>query len=274
MLYDSDLAIDLDKVVRSRLSTRKIPQFLLDWGKRFIHQDFINGYLTQGYEGVEFCTNALKYLDVSVDAEGLENLGIMEDHLCTFASNHPLGGVDGIALTGIIGERCAGNIRLMVNDFLMNIKPFAAVSVPINKMGGQSRSLPEQMKALYATDSQLLVFPAGKCSRKIDGKIQDAAWGKSFIKMSVESGRWVVPVRFIGQNSKRFYRVDALAKKLRIKFNLAMMFLPDELYKAQHSRFKVIFGKPIPPSFFDSSKTPYEWAQYVRGLVYKIQNYG
>lgn len=271
MPYDESLAIDLDRIVRSKMPKRKVPQFILNWGKKFIHQDFINAFLTQGYDGVEFCTECLKYLDVQIDVEGLENLEVMKDHLCTFAPNHPLGGVDGIALIGLIGGRCDGNIRLLVNDFLMNIRSIASVSVGVNKLGGQSRNLPAMMKEMYASPNNLLIFPAGKCSRKIDGKIQDVAWNKSFVKMSVDSGRWIVPVHFIGQNSKRFYRIDALAKKLGIKFNIAMMFLPDELYRSQHSRYKVIFGKPIPPSYFDSSRTPLEWAQHVREIVYDMQ---
>lgn len=271
MPYDESLAIDLDRIVRAKAKNRRIPQFVLNWGKRFIHQDFINAYLTQGYDGVEFCTKCLEYLDVKIDVDGLENLEVMKDHLCTFAPNHPLGGVDGIALIGLIGGHCDGNIRLLVNDFLMNIRSIASVSVGVNKLGGQSRNLPALMKEMYASPNNLLIFPAGKCSRKIDGKIQDVAWNKSFVKMSVDSDRWIVPVHFIGQNSKRFYRVDAIAKKLGIKFNIAMMFLPDELYRAQHSRYKVIFGKPLPPSYFDSSKTPLEWAQHVREMVYNMQ---
>ena len=270
MPYDPNLAIDLEKIVKSKVKDRKIPQFILNWGKRFIHQDFINAYLTQGYEGVEFCRRCLEYLDVKIEMEGLENMEVMKDHRCTFASNHPLGGVDGIALIGLIGEHCDENIKLLVNDFLMNIKQIASVSVPVNKMGGQSRNLPAQMREMFEADSHLLIFPAGKCSRKIDGKIQDVAWGKSFVKMSVETDRWIVPVHFVGQNSKRFYRIDALCRKLGIKFNLSMMFLPDELYRAQHKTFKVIIGKPIPPTYFDSSKSALQWAQNVREIAYNL----
>lgn len=269
-MADQNLTIDLDRIVKSKVKKRRVPKFLINWGKRFIHQDFINAYLEKGYEGVEFCKGVLDYLDVTMEVEGVENLSILKEQRCTVISNHPLGGVDGVALAGIVGEHCDGNIRLMVNDFLMNIRPIAKMAIPINKLGGQARNLPQLVKDLYHSDSQLVIFPAGMCSRKIDGKIQDLEWKKNFIKMSLESDRWIIPVHFIGQNSKRFYRVANITKKLGIKFNFSMLLLPDELYRAQHGKFRLVIGKPIPPSFFDSSRTLMQWSQYLKETVYSL----
>ena len=123
----------------------------------------------------------------------------------------------------------------------------------------------------FASDAQIGTFPAGKCSRKIDGKIQDVAWGKSFITKSVQNNRMVVPCRFFGQNSKRFYRLDKIGKMLGMKFPLAMILLPDELYRAQGSTLRLVIGKPIPPEHFDNTKTPLQWAAAVREMVYGIQ---
>ncbi len=107
-------------------------------------------------------------------------------------------------------------------------------------------------------------------SQQIDGMIQDLPWGKAFINKSVQTGRYVVPVHFIGSNSKRFYRVADLCKKLKLKFNFAMLFLPDEMYKGQHGKYTVKIGKPVPATCFDSSKSAYEWAQWMRSQVYSI----
>lgn len=270
MSANQNLTIDLEQIVKSKVKNHKVPKFIINWGKRFIHQDFINAYLEKGYEGVEFCKGVLDYLDITIETEGLENLDILKEHLCTVVSNHPLGGVDGVTLTTLVGERCDGNVRLMVNDFLMFIKPIASISVPVNKVGGQSRNLSAQVDEIYSSSSQLMIFPAGLNSRKTNGIIRDPEWKKTFIKKSVENGRWIVPVHFIGENSKRFYRVANISKKLGLKFNLAMLLLPDEMYRARHGKFKVIIGKPIPPTFFDSSKTPKEWAQYMKELVYSM----
>ena len=261
--------IDVAKIVSER-SGKKIPGFLARLMERFIHQDYINGYLSQGYEGVEFCTECMKYQEIKLHVKGLEELEIPEGARLTYASNHPLGGADGIALIGVIGSTKNRPLKLMVNDFLMNIKGLASMCVPVNKLGGQSKSLSAQVDGIFESEADILMFPAGKCSRKIDGTIQDPEWRKTFITKSIATDRWIVPVHFIGQNSKRFYRVDSLCKTLCIKFNLPMLFLPDELYKAHGKEYEIIFGKPIPPSRFDSSKSALEWARTVREEVYNL----
>ena len=267
----SDYTIDIEKIVNDRAGKGRVPGFVIRWMKRLLHVDYINGYLEQGYEGVEFCNRCIEYLGVTVNVEGLENLdGFPEDQKFTFVSNHPLGGIDGVTLGGVVGDHFGGKVRYLVNDLLMNVKGLAPMCVPINKIGGQSRNLPRLIDEAFASDDHMVMFPAGLCSRKIDGRIQDLPWGKAFINKSVKTGRAVVPVHFIGQNSKRFYRIATLCKRLKLKFNFAMVLLPDEMYKARGGTFTVRFGKPIPCSFFDSSKTPYEWAQWVREQVYTI----
>lgn len=270
-MSDPSLRFDLEQIVNGRGGKGRVPQFVINWGKRFIHQDFINGFLEQGYEGVEFCEECMKALDVTVNVEGMENLeGFGDDVRFTFASNHPLGGIDGVALGMVFGKRFDGKIKYLVNDILMNVKGLAPMCVPINKLGAQARDLPRLIDDAFNSGNHMIIFPAGICSRKIDGKIQDLPWGKAFIRKSVMTGRQVVPVHFVAQNSKRFYRVATWCKRLGIKFNLAMLLLPDEMYKAQHGTFKVVFGDPIPPETFDGSRTPYEWAQWVRAKVYEL----
>lgn len=277
MNHYPESTIDIGRIIRERTG-KNIPRFLVRLMERFIHQDFINRFLAQGYDGIEFCRKCLEYLDVKIDVKGLENIdaAIMDNGhserkpRLTFASNHPLGGIDGVALLGIIGERTGKTARLLVNDFLMNIKPIASLSVPVNKTGGQSRDLPSQVKAIYESNDDILVFPAGKCSRKINGHIQDTAWSKSFVSQSVATDRLIVPVRFFGENSKRFYRVESVRERLGIKFNIGMMLLPDELYRARHKRFKVEFGKPISVSDMDGALSPRQLAARIRDIVYQL----
>ena len=262
--------IDVADIIERR-SGKKIPRPLARWMERFIHQDFINGFLSQGYEGVEFCNECIRYLDIKLNVKGLDGLRIPEGAKLTYASNHPLGGADGIALIGLIGSAKQRPLKLMVNDFLMNIKGLAPMCVPVNKLGGQSKSLSAHVDGIFGSEADLLMFPSGKCSRRIDGKVQDPQWKKTFITKSVETGRWIVPVHFVGANSRKFYRVDSICKALGIKFNVPMLFLPDELYKTRGKEYDVIFGNPIPPSRFDASKTPLQWAQVVREEVYNLE---
>ena len=115
------------------------------------------------------------------------------------------------------------------------------------------------------------MFPAGLCSRRINGVIRDFDWKKTFIVKSVEAHRDVVPIHFEGRNSNFFYSLANLSKALGIKFNIAMLYLADEMFKNRHKTFAVTIGKPIPWQTFDHSKTPVQWAAYVKDIVYKLE---
>ncbi|MBQ9185346.1 MAG: glycerol acyltransferase [Bacteroidales bacterium] len=269
MELKSEYMIDLDSILRKKFP--RIPGFLVRWIKKLVHIDFLNGFIGQGYQGVEFARECIKYLKINLVVEGLENIRTDGGARYTFACNHPLGGADAIALVKVMGELFGENCRFPVNDFLMNIKGLSNLFIPVNKVGRQSRELALGMENAFASDVQIGTFPAGKCSRKIDGKIQDVSWGKSFITKSLQYGREVVPCRFFGHNSKRFYRVDKIGKLLGMKFPLAMILLPDELYKAQGSTLRLVIGKPLPPEYFNNTKTPAQWAADIRGMVYSME---
>ena len=263
--------LDIEQVIIAKggEKAKRIPKFVIRWFKKFIHQDFINGFLKEGYVGVEFCENTLKYLGVEIEVEGLENIP-KDGRTYTFVSNHPLGAIDGVTLGAVIGREYDGKIRYLMNDILMHLKGMAPLGIPINKLGGQARNLPKLLKEVYESDNQMLVFPAGLCSRKIDGKIQDVEWGKSFIKLSRDTGRDIIPIHFDGTNSKRFYRIARLQKLLGLKFNIAMMLLPDEMYRSKGRKYKITIGKPIAIDSLDKSRSDKEWAQEIRKHVYEL----
>jgi putative hemolysin len=200
---------------------------------------------------------------------GLENLP-KDGRRYTFVSNHPLGAIDGVTLGAIIGKEYDGKIKYLLNDLLMNLKGLAPLGIPINKLGGQARNLPRMIDEAFHSDNHMLVFPAGLCSRKINGKIQDLPWGKAFITKSRQTGRDIIPIHFEGKNSERFYRIANLQKMLGLKFNVAMMFLPDEMYKSTGRKYKITFGKPIPIDSLDNSKNDAEWAQDIRKSIYEL----
>jgi len=275
MLETTERTIDLDRIIREKMGTkaRYMPSVAVRWLKHIIHQDEVNRFLWESRDkkGTEWLEECTRYLDMTLDIEGLENLPDKNDgRLYTFVSNHPLGGVDGVALGAIIGRHYDGRFRYLVNDLLMNLPGLAPLCIPINKTGKQSRSFPEMVEAGFSGDNHILMFPAGICSRKIDGQIHDLPWKKTFITKSVETKRDIVPIHFGGRNSDFFYGLANVCKALHIKFNIAMLFLVDEMYKNVHKSFRVAIGKPIPWQTFDKSKTAMEWAKYVQDMVYRL----
>lgn len=269
---NSIFLIDIDKVLRDKAGKKadRIPRFLVSYLKHIVHQDEINVFLKSVADktGVDFLEACMEFLDIKLEVKGIENLP--SDGLCTFVSNHPLGGQDGIALGYILGKHYNGRIKYLVNDLLMNLHGLAPLCIPINKTGSQSRDFPKMVEAGFRSGSHIIMFPAGICSRRQKGVIKDLAWKKTFISKSVETQRNVIPVHFEGRNSDFFYNLANLCKFLGIKFNIAMLYLADEMFKNRHKTFKVTIGKPIPWQTFDKSRSATEWADYVRELVYKL----
>lgn len=266
---NQDRFLDIEKIISAKFGKGKVAKPVVAFFKRFIHQDWMNEMLKMESDGADFCDDLLERMDIKIEVEGLENVPVDGTRYC-FASNHPLGAVDGIALCSLI-TRNFGPMKMLVNDFLLYIQPIAPLCVPINKVGSQARNLPQMIDEAYRSDNHLLMFPSGSASRRVKGKIQDLPWTKTFITKSVETGRSVVPVHFVGRNPGRFYRADWFFRKfLKLKFNIPMLFLPDAFYHAQHKTFRVIFGKPVPAASFDKSRKPAEWAAWVREKVYQL----
>ena len=274
MADDSVFLIDIDKVLREKApdKAKYVPKFVVSYLKRIVHQDELNDILIKlgDKQGVEFAKGALETLDDKIVVRGEENLPD-DGRLCTFVSNHPLGGQDGLALGAVIGEHYQGKIKFLVNDLLMNLHGLAPFFIPINKTGKQSKDFPRRVEAGFASkEDHLIMFPAGICSRRQNGVIKDLEWKKTFVTKSVEYQRDVVPIHFDGRNSDFFYNLANVCKSLGIKFNIAMLYLADEMFKNSHKTFTVTIGKPIPWQTFDHSKTPQQWAQYVKEIVYKL----
>ena len=271
----TEKTVDIDDILKSKMGDKAkfVPYLLRKWLKHILHQDEVNKYLWESRHltGTEWLEECVRYLDMTLEIEGMENLPDKNDgKLYTFVSNHPLGGADGVALGSIIGRHYDGNFRYLVNDILMNLPGLAPLCIPINKTGKQSRNFPAMVEAGFQSDKHMLMYPAGLCSRKINGEIRDLPWKKTFISKSVEYHRDVVPIHFGGQNSNFFYRLANFSDKYVKKVNIAMLFLVDEMYKNVHKTFRVTIGKPIPWQTFDKSKTPAQWAQYVQDKVYEL----
>ena len=276
MAVVTEHTIDIEKILASKVGDKMkfIPKSLVNWLIRTTHQEELNEFIwrSRDHEGYDWLEDCVKFLDMNLKVEGFENLPEKDSQKrYTFVSNHPLGGGDGVALGAILGRKYGNDIRLIVNDILMHLPGLAPLCIPVNTTTSKrERAMTEMVEKGFASDYNLLLFPAGLCSRKIDGKIQDLEWKKTFITKSIESQRDIVPIHFEGHNSNKFYRIANICKMLKLKVNVAMLYLPDEMIKNRHNTFTVRIGKPIPWQTFDKSRKPKEWAQWVREQVYKL----
>ena len=265
------LQVDLDKVIADKNPrlARLLPRFLKRYLKRIIHQDEINHVLRSfsHQTPVEFIRSTLSYMEISYRAVGLEQLSDQGRYL--FVSNHPFGGMDGMMLCDELDKRF-GSGRIIVNDILMNLKPLAPLFVPVNKHGRPNSDYLRFFREALASDDQIATFPAGLCSRRIDGKVCDTKWKSSFVKNAIESQRDIVPVFFEGRLSNFFYNLSSLRKRLGIKANIEMIYLPDEMFSQHGRHFDIHFGAPVPWQELAAAGSASHNAQRIREIVYAM----
>ncbi|MDH5827625.1 1-acyl-sn-glycerol-3-phosphate acyltransferase [Sphingobacterium faecium] len=262
--------IEVREVLRNKSPklAKWIPSFLLKYLEKTIHEDDINDIMTRfsDLKGLDFVDALIEDLGVNVQLKGVENIPVNESVI--FASNHPLGGLDGIAFMHAIG-RHRKDVKFLVNDILMNVSNLQPLFIPVNKLGGQGKSGIAAIEQAYASDSALLVFPAGLVSRKQQGgRIEDLDWKKSFINKAKKYKKDVVPVYIEGKNSNFFYNFAKLRQKIGLKVNLEMLYLPDEMFSQRNQTVTIVIGKKISYTHFDQSKSEKKWAEEVKRLVY------
>lgn len=271
--------IDLDNILRTRMGKEKskfLPRFATRMLEKFIHQDELNEVLqaTDPSTGSEFSEKVYDFFDLTLTVRGMEN--IPTEGRFIFTSNHPLGGLDGIGIIKVLGKRYGDSgIRFLVNDMLMNVEPLRTVFLPINKYGAQGRTAARHIADAYASDAQIIIFPAGLVSRlQPDGDIKDLKWQKSFVAKAIEFRRDIIPMRFHGLNRKRFYSTAYWRKRLGIGVNIEQAMLPAELCAARGKHFELEIGKPISYKKLqearDAGKSLQEIADSIRECTYHL----
>jgi putative hemolysin len=246
-----------------------LPGFIFRYLERIVHQQDINDFLNRHGDkaGLDFVHAVIEEFDVKLSAKGIDDLPREGRYI--FASNHPLGGFDGLLLMSVLEKRFKG-FRVLVNDILMNIQNLHPLFIPINKHGRQGLEAARILDGVYQSDLQILTFPSGFVSRRIKGQIVDLIWKKNFISKSIQYQRDVVPVFVTGRNSEFFYRLGTIRRTLGIKANLEMFYLVDETYKHRHKSISIIFGKPVSYQTFDRTRSSMEWARWIKEKVYAL----
>ena len=135
MIEVTEKTIDIDRLLRSKLGdkARYVPRFLVNWLKKLIWEDRINEFLWESRDevGVPWLKHGLRYLGNEIVVDGWENLPDATDGMrFTFVSNHPLGGIDGIAIGTVLGDKYGENFKYLVNDLLMNLPGLAPLCIP------------------------------------------------------------------------------------------------------------------------------------------------
>lgn len=268
--------IDLDEIISERFPNKKFPSIVKKTLKRIAHVDDINKLFSYAKPKInmEFIHASIDYLNLSVTVFGNENLK-KDDKPKIFASNHPLGALDAVTIAHILGNIYSQDIKFYANEFLNELKPIKEMFLPIYKYGAQSRDNAKAVQEFFESKNHLITFPAGATSRKRKNGLQDLVWRKNFIQKSIQYQRDVVPLYFVAQNSRFFYTLQHIREFIHSKQNFEMLFLASELFKQKGNHFTLCIGEPISWQTFDKSKTPTQWATWVREKSYQLpKRYG
>lgn len=269
------LEINVGEVLRQRIPRywRFIPRGLVRWLERTVCQDELNRLLRDNFprRDADFCRGVLDDLGVTVNFHNLDNLPPKEQTRVLFVSNHPLGGLDGMALIDFVRTYYGVAPRFIVNDLLNAVEPLSDTFIPVNKHGAQSREAILRLDEAFASDAPLLMFPAGLVSRRgKKGVVADLEWQKMFVAKARQYGRDIIPLHFYGENSSFFYKFAKFRRRIGLKFNIEMIYLPREVFRSKGKTFDVVVGKPIPHASLDDMP-PARKAQQIRQMVYDLE---
>ena len=264
--------IDIAEVLRQKAPelSRRIPRFAVEWLRRTVHERDINHILASYWDlpPQEFIRACFREWQVTYSAHGLDRLDPAGRYL--FVANHPFGGMDGMMLADKFIDRF-GDARVVVNDLLMHVEPLRPLWIPVNKHGSQNSAYARRFDEAFAGDLPILTFPAGLCSRRIGGRIAATEWKTNFLKKAAASGRTIVPVFVEGRLSDFFYRVDRIRKALGIRFNIEMLWLPDEMFSQQGRHFRIVVGDPVPAEELAQFGSLREQAEAIRRKTYFLE---
>ena len=262
----TDYLLDLNKVLGPKLS-KKLPGFVKRFIARRLHVKEINDCVmhAEHYAGVGFFDEALKYVGITYRVRGEENIDLSKKYI--YVCNHPLGGPEALIIGSIFRKIYGDGFTVPSNQILYNLKPLQEFFVPVSVGGKQGRDIAEKVASMFESGKQVLVFPAGLCARTFKGVVTEMPWKKMFEAQARKYQRDVVPVHISGHNSKWYFFLSWLSRTLKLKFNIGMIFLVDELFKQRGNEFVITFGKPIEYDRFDKTKTDLQWADEVKNIV-------
>lgn len=263
--------IDIRSLIASKSpkALKWIPGFIIRYLKRILHEDEINDFIEKNRDkhDAEFAHAIVDLFQVKIEMSGEENIPTSGPVIVVL--NHPLGGLDAISFISEISKKRRTDLKFIVNDLLMNIKNLNGVFVGVNKHGKNKGQVRKNITSQFESDQMTCIFPAGLVSRKIKGEIVDLEWKKTFMTYGEKLGNPIVPIHVTGQLSPFFYRLAKVRAFFRIKTNIEMLYLSDEMFRYKNKTIRFTIGKPIYAEQIPFKREK-DKIQYVKDQLYAL----
>ena len=223
-------------------------------------QDFLDRH--PQLRGLEFVEGTLRHLDARYLVDDRERECIPDSGACLIVSNHPLGGLDALALLKLVGD-VRRDVRIVANDWLLALEPLRELLLPVRVFGGRAEV--SQLRPIDAALEQgcaVIVFPAGEVARWSWHGLRERRWRSGFARLALRHQAPIVPVHVAARNGIGFYLGAALSGPL------GSALLPRQLFGRRGRRI----GLPLAaPWFPDAAAAPAELAQQTRRAVVALR---
>jgi putative hemolysin len=243
---------------------RHLTRPLLAGFKRYTRLDRIEAFLAghPHLEGLCFVEGVLRFLDVRYRVDDLERQRIPERGACLIVANHPLGGLDGLALLKLVGD-IRPDVRIVANEWLGLLEPLRSLLLPVRVFGGHSETA--QLAAIdeaLAQGCAVIMFPAAEVARMGMTGLAERRWKHGFLRYAAQHEAPVVPVQVRARNSLGFYAGAAVAGPV------GTALLPREIFTAGRRRVDLHIGRPwVPPAEAADAAARPRLAQRFRAAV-------
>ncbi len=229
--------------------------------------DKINAFLREHDDKTEFdfIDAVLHHLNFSYYMSNKHRYNIPSEGRLIIVANHPLGGLDGLALLRAISE-VRKDVKIVANQVLSEIPNLANLLLPFNVFSIQNqKNNIKRIEEALDNEEAVIFFPAGEVSRLQTNGIRDKKWMKGAVSFAARMKAPVLPIYIDGKNSAGFYTSSMLNK------HFSTFLLPGELFKSKDKHITLNIGNIIPAETFShSALTDKIQSKLLRKHVYRL----
>ncbi len=204
-------------------------------------------------------------LDIRIAPGSLKNIPAEGRFIAI--SNHPLGGLDGMALLNAVAE-VRDDVKFIVNDVLNRVVNLRKIIIPFSRtsISTQARSARNMINTLKKGGG-LMFFPAGGVSRVRTDGIRDPKWMEGAFYFAQKFNCPIVPM-FVDAKNSLFYYICTMLHK-----NLAALMLPREIFRKKSKKVNIKIGGLVEPELIRGIP-PGKLAKAFKEYVYKMGRAG
>ncbi len=222
--------------------------------------------------GQGFWTKAMAEMRIDVTTPADEVARIPPAGPLVVVANHPHGLIDGMIAAELVG-RVRTDYRILARTLLTGVAEVERFMLPVpfpHAPGAQVQMIEMRRRAMthLRAGGCVVLFPAGAVAASATalGPVIEGAWTPFTAKMIVRSGATVVPMRFLGSNSRAYQIANRLSATLR------QGLLIHEVAHAFGKPQRPVIGAPIPPAEWRArAAAPREFMAWLRERTLSLE---